>query len=147
MSLSALPYSAVMLVLQTAFLTKCPLKPYRAHNVRTSTDQYSSQFPAPEDHWHRGNQLPSTLLPEYLDAVEATHTNLNVGVKGLKGRRRSFSEKWQPRSTGENPWRAEAWGRRWQDQGGSWTTSLWELARMRKWGLFPHAYPQVEKLT
>lgn len=84
---------------------------------------------------HRGNQFPSTLLPGYLGAVEATHTNLNVGVKGVKRRKRSFSEKWQPGSSGENPRRAEAWG--------------WESVRAGTTGmrLFPHAYPQVEKLT
>lgn len=104
-SIAALPYSAIMLLLQTAFLSKCPLKPYIVHNVRTSADQFSPQFPAPGEHWHRGDQFPSTLLPEYLDA---TQNNLNVGVKGVKRRRRSFSEKLQPGNTGENLWRAEA---------------------------------------
>lgn len=136
MSLSALPYSAIMFLLQIAFLSKYPLQPCIAHNVRNSADQHSPQFSAPGEHWHRGNQFPSTLLPGYLDAVEATHTNLNVGVKGVKRRKRSFSEKWQPGSSGENPWRAEAWGRSWQDQGGSWTGSLWDLAR-QGWDYFP----------
>lgn len=93
-------------------------------------------IPSPWRTLHRGNQFPSTLLPGYLGAVEATHTNLNVGVKGVKRRKRSFSEKWQPGSSGENPRRAEAWGRQWQDQGGSWAGSLWELAR-QGWDCFP----------